>query len=374
VGKKDFPEKYNPDNQKWLTIPWMLKSIDLNYRTAHYGKWDIRADLSPENFGYDESDGDTRNDNGDRITDKSKKFTEVLITGDPKRTVSLTRRALNFMQRQVSSGHPFYMQVSYYATHVDLETKKDTYQKYLNKKKGTIQKNAGFAGMLQDMDTGIGEILDLVQQLGIADDTYIFFLTDNGGVESFPPPHARYKLDRGKTYNYPLRGGKWTTYEGGIRVPFIVEGPGISPHSYCHIPVREFDILPTISDLAGNNWKLPGYIDGGSLRPLFKDPEEGKVVRPKEDFYFHRFTNSYLHSAIIEGDYKLLIRWSTSKGFKENKVELYNLKNDVGENDDLSAKMPEKVSALKRKLISYLEKENIDIPQNDIQDLLKENK
>ncbi len=370
VGQENFSRAYNPENRKWLTIPWMLKSINPNYQTAHYGKWDLRAGISPEDLGYDESSGDTRNDQGDRMIDKSTKFTRVYLTGDPKRTVSLTARALDFMERQVKSGHPFYLQVSYYATHVDIQSRKETYRKYANKAKGAIQQSAGYAAMLQDMDTGIGKILDLVEQLGIADNTYIFFLTDNGGVERFPPPHASHKLDPAKTYNYPLRGGKWVLYEGGIRVPFMVAGPGIPSHSYCSVPVREFDILPTISELASNKWPLPGYLDGGSLKPLFDDPLKGEVTRPEKCFYFHRFTKSYEHSAVVEGDYKLIIRWKTAKGFTDNSVELYNIRRDIGEQHNIAKQMPDKASELKNKLITYLTKEGIAIPEENINTLL----
>jgi arylsulfatase A-like enzyme len=368
VGKKDFVKEYHI--HKWLTIPRMLKSINSNYEMAHFGKWDLRMGVFPEDLGYDESSGNTGNDNGDRMVEKYDKATRVYLTKDPKRTVSLTSRALNFMQRQVNSGHPFYLQVSYYATHVDLEATKKAYHKFLFKKKGEIQKSAGFAAMLYDMDTGIGKILDMVQKLGISNNTYIIFLGDNGGIVSFPPPHERQKMDTDKTYNYPLRGGKWVLYEGGIRVPFIIAGHGISSHSYCHIPVREDDILPTIADLASDKESLPNYIDGGSIKSLFKNSKSGKVVRSKKYFYFHQFTKYYEQSAVVAGNYKVLIRWKTHKGFKKNSVELYNLKDDIGELHNLAKQMPHKASELKRKLISYLEEQKIDIPQSDIRSVL----
>jgi arylsulfatase A-like enzyme len=361
MGNDSVASDYNPHTHHWLTIPHMLKAVDPAYRTAHFGKWDLRADIYPEDLGYDESDGNTGNDNGDRMTDKKTKWTQVYVTKDPKRTVTITGRALNFMQRQVASGHPFYLQVSYYATHVDMETRKNTYQKFQDKKKGSILYPAGWAGMQNDMDRGVGRLLDQVQKLGIAANTYIILMADNGGVELFPPPSGRNKLDppsaySQKTYNYPLRGGKWVLYEGGIRVPFMMAGPGIPAHSYCHVPVVGYDLLPTIGYLAGHKGSFPSYLDGGNIAPLFRDPAHGTVTRARKDLYFHRYVRAYAHSAIREGDYKLIERWF------DGKTELYDLRSDLGEVHDLSDSMPGRVKELKQKLNAYLTANHIDEP------------
>jgi arylsulfatase A len=360
IGNTTFKKNYDPHKHKWLTIPLMLKSINPGYQTAHYGKWDLRADIFPEDLGYDESDGNTGNNNGDLMTDKKTKWSQVYITRDPKRTFTITARALNFMQRQVQSDHPFYMQLSFYAPHVDMETTQKTYDKFLKKPKGKIHDNPGWAAMLNDLDKGIGEVLDMVDKLGIADNTYIILMSDNGGVEFLPPPPAKHKLDppsafEKKMINYPLRGGKWALYEGGTRVPFIVRGPGINPHSYCHSPVFGYDLLPTIGELAGDKQPLPGYLDGASIIPLLHDPANGKVPRKVSDFYFHRYAPSYEHSSIIEGNYKLIKFWVTGK------EELYDLNNDIGETQDLAASMPGKVKELDNKLKLYLNKEHSEI-------------
>lgn len=359
TGDQNFARDYNPLHHDWLTIPHMLKSVDPAYRTAHFGKWDLRADFSPEDLGYDESDGDTGNDNGDRMTDKKTKWTQIYVTKDPKRTSSVTGRAINFMQRQVRSGHPFYLQVSYYATHVDMETTADSYQKFFKKPKGKIHDNPAWAGMQADMDQGIGDLVAMLDSLRIQDNTYVIVMTDNGGVEAFPPPSGAGKLDPPSAlpklpYNYPLRGGKWVLYEGGIRVPFIVMGPGVPQHVYCHVPVVGYDILPTISALAGNKKQLPVYLDGGNFAPLFQNPDSGVVVRNKKEFYFHRFVKAYEHSAILAGNYKLIIRWRT------NQTELYDLNQDLGEIHDLSGTMPELTANLRKKLVDYLDANHID--------------
>lgn len=359
TGDDVFAADYNPLTHHWLTIPQVLKRADPAYRTAHFGKWDLRADFSPEDLGYDESDGDTGNDNGDRMTDRKTKWDQVYVTKDPKRTTSITRRAINFMQREVRSGHPFYLQVSYYATHVDMETLPGTYQKFLAKKKGTIHDNAAWAGMQADMDAGVGQLLDMIDTLQIEGNTYVILMTDNGGVELFPPPSAARKLDPPSAlpqlpYNYPLRGGKWVLYEGGIRVPFMIKGPGIPRHVYCHVPVVGYDILPTVAALAGVTGPLPDYLDGGNFAPLFRNPASGVVTRQHKDFYFHRFVKAYEHSAILEGNYKLIIRWRT------HQTELYDLSSDLGEIHDLSGVLPEKTAALRKKLTDYLAANRID--------------
>ena len=360
TGDVNFKKNYTPKNHQWLTIPLMLKSINGNYKTAHYGKWDLRADIFPEDLGYDESDGNTGNNNGDLMTDKKTKWSQLYITKDPKRTFTITSRAINFMQRQAKFGNPFYMQLSYYAPHVDIEATQKTYDHFSNKSKGEIHSHTGWAAMLKDLDTGIGQVLDMVDQLGIADNTYIFFMSDNGGVELLPPPPLKQKLappsafDR-KMINYPLRGGKWVLYEGGTRVPFIVKGPGIKAHSYCHVPVIGYDILPTISVLAGNKKTLPDYLDGASFTSLLHDPLNGKVKRKEADLYFHRYEKSYEHSSIVEGNYKLISFWKT------NTLELYDLNKDLGEVNDLSASMPAKAKELDQKLLQYLRKENAEV-------------
>lgn len=358
TGNVLFKQNYSPKAKQWLTIPALLKSINPNYKTAHFGKWDLRADIYPEDLGYDESDGNTGNSNGDVMLDKKTKWSSLYLNNDPKKTETLTGRAINFMQRQAAAGNPFYLQVSYYATHVDIQTKDSTYQHYLKKQKGKKHDNPGWAGMLADLDAGIGKLMAMIDQLRIDDNTYIFLMGDNGAVEFLPPVSNR--LDHPSSFskpmrNYPLRGGKWTLYEGGIRVPFMVKGPGIQPHTYSHIPVTGCDILPTISELAHNKKTLPGYLDGASFCAAFQHPESGVIKRKEDAFYFHRYASSYPHSAIIDSNYKLIKFWKTGK------EELYDLNNDIGETNDLSAKMPGKFKQLNDKLMNYLQQVHAEI-------------
>jgi arylsulfatase A-like enzyme len=197
-----------------------------------------------------------------------------------------------------------------------------------------------------------------MDELEIADHTYLILMADNGGVEFIPP--VKNKFDHPSVFknhpnNYPLRGGKWTLYEGGIRVPFIVIGPGIKPGSQCDIPVTGWDIIPTLCDLAGNSTSLPGYLDGTSIRPLLNPGEGSPFKRKRDELVFHYYGNS--HSAIRVGDFKMIKFWDL------NKIELYNLKNDPGEWTDLSKTDPEKARELEAKLMAYLKEVNAEILQ-----------
>ena len=363
LGDVTFAENYNPKTKEWLTIPRMLKSIDPAYKTAHYGKWDLRANIFPEDLGYDESDGDTGNINGDVMFEKTDKFTAHFTNNDPKRIETITKRALSFVKRQTEAGNPFYLQLSHYATHVDIQSKEKTFLKFDQKEKGKIHDSPGWAGMLYDLDAGIGKVLDLVEKLGIGDNTYIIFMADNGAVEFLPPVSNR--LDPPSTFskqmiNFPLRGGKWTLYEGGTRVPFIISGPGIKPGQYCHVPVTGFDLMPTLADLAGDRKPLPEYLDGGSLHPVLKDPAGGKVHRAHTELFFHRYTDAYPHSSILDGNFKLI------RFLKTKKIELYDLCIDLGEVNDLAAKMADKVKLMGDKLDNYLKEVNSEVLRSDL--------
>ncbi len=356
-GDDRFPQNYEPTQHPHLTIPQMLKAADPRYRTAHYGKWDLRSGIFPEDLGYDESDGNTGNNNGDFGSDKSSKWTEHFLTNDPKRIESLTARAMSFVRRNQAAGTPFYLQLSHYATHVDMQTREETYAKYLAKSLGRIHSHPAWAGMLEDLDTGIGKLMAEVDRLGLADNTYVILMADNGAAEFIPP--VKNKLDHPSAFqvpprNHPLRGGKWVLYEGGIRVPFIVRGPGIKPGSQCDVPVVGWDLLPTLADLAGYAPALPADLDGGSFRSLLAHGT-GTVRRPREELIFHRYASSYPHSAIRVGDYKLLKIWKT------NALELYNLKDDLGETKDLAKERPEKTQELHERLMAYLKRVDAEV-------------
>jgi arylsulfatase A-like enzyme len=358
LGDETFPDTHDPrSNLPLLTIPAVLKSIDPGYRAAHFGKWDLRANIFPEDLGFDESDGDTGNAHGNLLTGKDDKWEAVFLTNDPKRSASITRRGINFMERQVRAGNPFYLQLSHYAAHVDMQTREATLEKYRNKPKGTKHHHPAWAGMLEDMDATIGQVLDKVASLGISENTYILLMADNGSVEMLPPVPSRQKLQHPDSFdrplrNAPLRAGKWTLYEGGIRVPFIVKGPGVPAGSTCRESVGGWDILPTLATLAGYRGQLPDNLDGGSFAGLLQSEGIGEVRRTNDFLVFHRYSDGYPHSALIQGDYKLIRFWKTGN------LELYHLPTDLGETNDLNAAQPGKAEELDKKLHAYLQEVN----------------
>jgi arylsulfatase A-like enzyme len=204
--------------------------------------------------------------------------------------------------------------------------------------------------MLYDLDQGIGRLLDAVDSLGLSGETYVFLMSDNGGVEFIPPVSKR--LEHPSTFskpmrNHPLRGGKWTLYEGGIRVPFMVRGPGIRP-GQTDVPVIGWDLLPTFASLAGGRAVALPDIDGTDLKGVLT-ARSSAVTRPASSpLCFHRYHNGYPHSAILSGRHKLIVFWKTGKR------ELYDLEADPGELEDLAARMPERVREMEAELTAYM--------------------
>lgn len=352
-----FDERYDPYEKGYLTIPLMLKAAHSAYRAAHFGKWHQKTGaFSPEDFGFDQSDGRTSNADGTMFEYKDDKWKNVFITGDPKRSDRISGRGASFIRRNAAAATPFFLQLSYYATHVDIQAKEETYHHFSSKPRGRGHDHPGFAAMLKDLDTGIGSVLDAVEATGIADNTFIIFMADNGGAEFFPP--SRFKLAPQGTngrpqHNDPLRGGKWVLYEGGIRVPFVISGPGITAGSQSDVPVVGYDLLPTLAELAGYPSAMPSTVDGGSFVPLLDDGR-GEVRRPQPAIFHHREAKNQLHSAIRMGDYKLVKFWKKNYAWGP-RIELYNLAEDIGEAKDLAGQMPEKARQMEQVLLTYLE-------------------
>ena len=333
--------------KKETPISRMIKSIDPNYKTAHFGKW--HQSLTPYDVGYDVSDGPTGNFEGDWVSNGVKNSAD-----DPKRTFGISERACAFMADQVSNGSPFFMQVSYYAVHVQNYGLESTKEKYRKKKPGKKsiprdfelpppplnQGMVSYAAMLEDLDTGFGMILDKIDQLGIKENTYVIYTSDNGG---------------GFRGNDPLKMGKADLWEGGIRVPTIVRGPNVLRNKYCDIPIAGWDFYPTFSEIVGNPKRLDNEFDGGSLISVFENGNAGKVSRNTEALIFHfPWFNGEPESAVRLGDYKLI------KNNDSKKIWLFDVRNDIEESNDLSSSMPEKANELDKVLSDYLVKHDAE--------------
>jgi arylsulfatase A-like enzyme len=310
-----------------LSIPKQLKEINSEYRTAHFGKWGM--DSTPENIGYDKSDGPTKNKDGVFNYNSNKLQWSNNESSDPKKIFSITKRAINFIEENKQSNTPFFLQISHYAIHSDIVARKETYQKFKNKNNGEIHNNLGLAAMTFDLDESVGLILDKLEELNLTENTYVIYTSDNGSVP-IVTPRKYYK----QSYNFPLQRGKWDAMEGGIRVPFIVMGPGINERRYAETPISFSDLLPTISDIAGNKILNRKNLDGGSFKKLLFNKSD-KVFRKTKGLIFHvpyenKIALERAHSAIIVDNYKLI------KFYDNNDTKLYDVKNDISESIDLS--------------------------------------
>ena len=358
TGQTPARHEYQQDRVNWtknfrkkLSIPQMLKKANPMYKTAHFGKWDARYDeVTPEEMGYDTSDGLTGNNTGGGKAG----IDWPVALEDPKLIFSLTERAGKFMEKQAAEGNPFYLQVSHYAVHLGITYTQSSLDKYKGLKPGEKHFIPEFAAMTEDLDKGVGILIDKVKELGLMQNTYIIFMSDNGGRTS-QPIGPKQIVPR----NFPLRGGKGSMYEGGIRVPFVVVGPNVKQNSYSHVPVTGLDILPTLAELAGYKENLPEVLDGGSIKSVIHNNGKGEVKRNQSFLIFHQAVDRKAQSAIREGNFKLVKTW------KENMLELFDLSKDVSKENNLAEIMPEKMKELDEKLTSFLSQVHAETKQTE---------
>ena len=346
IGQTPARHIYQKDQPNWtanyrrqLSLPQMLKQADPAYHTAHFGKWDMRFDdVTPAEMGYDVSDGYT--DNG---TGGGKGAGGPAASTDPKLIFGITHRTGDFMAASHAANRPFFVQISHYAVHLDIFYRQETFETEAARAKGRKHTMPEFAAMTYDVDEVIGTVLDQIDALGLTETTYVFFLSDNGGRNTMPKQQGRTEHR-----NFPLRDGKGSVYEGGIRVPFIVLGPGVAAGAVSAEPVTGLDFFPTIAELAGYPKPLPAVLDGGSLTPVIHHGGSGKVIRNHPFLLFHQAVARSAETALLAGDYKLVKTWA------KDQLELFDLRKDVGEADDLSAKIPDKTQELHRMMVDFL--------------------
>ena len=332
------------DHEGFTSIPKALKKINSQYRTAHFGKWGMGS--NPSVLGYDVSDGPTKNKDGNFINNKNQ--WENVFKKDPKNIFSLTDRAIEFIVSSKADKKPFYLQISHYAVHTNIESKEISYTQLKEKPKGSLQKDLGYAAMTFDLDEGLGILLKKIKELGIEDSTYIIYMSDNGSVPNIPGAKKYVK-----SYNYPLSRGKWDALEGGVRIPLIIAGPGIKNGSESATPVSGTDLLPTLIDLAGNKTCTLTEIDGGSFAPILLNKNNKQIKRAVDGIFFHvPYKNGIAlkrpHSAVRKGDYKLV-------KFQDDKsILLFNLVKDKMEQINLATQKPDKAKELETILDNYL--------------------
>jgi len=251
---------------------------------------------------------------------------------------------------------PFLLYHAFYSVHIPLQAKRDLIAKYEAKQQGVrvegprfkpegdretrqVQEHAVYAAMIETMDHSIGQILDALDRLGLADNTVVFFMSDNGGLST---------AEGAPTSNLPLRAGKGWLYEGGIREPMIVKWPGmIKPGSTCSTPVISTDFYPTILEMADLPAKPAQHMDGVSMVPLLK--QAGSTTERAIYWHYPHYGNQggSPGSAVRVGDWKLI------EFFEDQRLELYNLKDDLGEQHSLAETEGKKAAELHEKLKAW---------------------
>ncbi len=327
-----------------ITIAEMLKSA--GYVTGAVGKWHLGPKgFWPENQGFDVNIGGNHTGTPaggyflpNRMTLKDMKKGDYL-------TDRLSIEGAKFIE--ANKNRPFFLYQSYHSVHTPIQAKKEYVEKYKGKKSPDGNRyHATYAGMIQSLDEGVGRILDKLDELKLTRNTLVFFMSDNGGLNSV-------------TKVLPLRAGKGHIYEGGIREPMIVRYPkAIKAGSTCAEPVSSVDFLPTIMDIAGVNIKNSHKIDGLSFASLLRG--EKKTLGRKAIYWHHPHYSPQggrPASAIRCGDYKLI------KLYEGDKIELYNLADDISEKTDLSEKEPKRTAEMKKLLDAWLREVKAKFPK-----------
>ncbi len=324
---REFPEYET-------TIAEALKTA--GYASAYFGKWHL-GQGNPGQHGFDVHDGTTSNE-----TPASEP------PENPKDVFGLNERAMDFMRTNVKAGRPFYVQLFHYSVHSPVATLGKSKRMFEKLPAGERHHNPEFAGMTWDLDQSIGTLMDEIDELDIADNTYVIFLSDNGGMAG----------QINTLNNAPLALGKSTLYEGGIRVPLIVTGPGIPKNSYSSESVTGCDLFPTFCEWAGI--PVPSKVDGSSLAGILSGKTE-KLDRHVSSLLFHsphygRSAAARPTTAIIADNYKLIKDW------EKNSYKLFNLAEDLGEQNDLAASVPSKLNQLIAMMDDRLTSVNAQLP------------
>lgn len=311
------------------TIAEMLKGV--GYATAHFGKWHVgRAD--PSVHGFDESDG--ANSNGGPENSRNP---------NPKQAYGITASGIQFIERQTNTGTPFYLQLSHYGGRSQDDAKPETFGHVLKSGLGRDERGVGAAAVALDMDITIGMVLDKLDELKIADKTYVIYTADHGTPGR----------------NGPLRGGKGGLWNGGIRIPLLIRGPHAKAGAHSSVLITGADLVPTVADLAGVT-ELPEELEGGSLRSVLADPAGGSVKRRSNEVVFHfpHYDKDSLGpvSAIIADNYKLI------RVYEDGSHRLFDLSKDLGEQNDLAKSMSGRVQELDQRLTRYLEQAGARMP------------
>jgi arylsulfatase A len=348
-----------PENPK-LLVPNFTKHLpleettlaeilhDAGYATASIGKWHLGGrEFYPDRQGFDLNVAGT-----DQPRPQPGYFAPYdidTIEQGPKGeyiTDRLGTEAVKFIR--ANADRPFFLYLPHFAVHTPIQAKKKMIERYQRHVREDMHHtNAAYAAMIDSMDQTVGRIRQTLDELGIADHTILIFTSDNGG--RIPT-----------TDNTPLRAGKGSCYEGGVRVPLIVYWPNVTEvGSECEVPVITMDLFPTILEMTGTESGTASPVDGVSLMPLLR--HTGKLAKrslywhyPHYQHYQKEGTTPY--AAILRGDYRLV------EFYDDHRVELYNLRDDPGERNNIAKSSPELVTSLRDELHAWLRAVDAQMP------------
>jgi arylsulfatase A-like enzyme len=359
---------------------------DNGYKTFYIGKWHLGGeDKAPKGVGFDQSvaagqAGATSshfapyNEKSNGSSGKEKPITDLddATKKSEYLTDRLTDEAIKLLKEDANKDQPFFGILAHYAVHTPIQAK----QEYINYFKEKLQKNpqagadyepesAGetklkqdnvtYAAMIKSVDDGVGKIMKAIDELGIANNTIIIITSDHGGLAS------RGNKRELATSNKPLRAGKGNLYEGGVRVPYIIKWPGVvKAGTETNSIIQGVDNFSTLVDIAGGKMPSSQISDGKSFYDVLT---AGKSYTDRTLFWHNgsprpTSTADIYSSAIRKGDYKLVDLFALGK------KELYNIKKDIGEQNDIAAANPKLVDELYAELDAWRKKVGADMKIN----------
>ncbi|MCX8091363.1 MAG: sulfatase [Verrucomicrobiae bacterium] len=329
---------------KTVTIAEALQQA--GYKTALFGKWHLGEDAAhhPLAQGFDEA-----------IVSAGRHFdfvTRPKVDSPPGTYLAdfLTDKAVDFIRRH--KDKPFFLCLHHFAVHSPHQAKSNLVARFQNKPAAGGHNSPVYAAMIASVDESVGRVLATLQELNLASNTLVIFTSDNGGVGGY----AREGIQGGSiTDNAPLRGGKGMLYEGGIRVPYIFWWPGkIQSAATCDEPIHSVDLYPTLLELAGAKPPAKQPLDGMSYADLLLSG--GRSTRERKPLFWH--FPGYLGAGggtwrttpvgvIRSGDWKLM------EFFEDGHLELYNLRADIGEKNNVAFQEQERAVAMHQQLLRW---------------------
>jgi len=356
------------------------------YNTFFIGKWHVATDdCAPKDKGFEINIGGghagatsshfapfNQNYKGEKARDEGGLITDMDDAENGEYlTDYMTRKTVDFIKQKRQK--PFLSVISYFAVHTPIQAKKDKIAKYEQKKLAlgltttnyvpeeagerlAQQNNATYAAMIESVDEGVGEMVAALKATGQYDNTVIVLLSDHGGLSNRGAGNNRELA----TNNDPYKAGKGHLYEGGIRIPMFVHLPGQQKSKQSDVLTAGYDLFPTVADLC--KLKIPSQVkfDGVSLAPALKGNSKKYAVR---DLYWHKAaerptsTGDYVSSAIRSGNYKLI------DFYTQNRVELYDLSNDISESTNIASQKPELTTELLTKVQNWRKELNVNMPK-----------